>query len=145
VRTAAAIHDQFILWEHPGTVDSTSFMNRDKRPAPSPASISDIAHYDLPFRRSRIGGIPGVAGAVIVGPSLASATTGCSPVTDIPNPNVTGGATEWIFAGVQNNGLGTICAPGGCLMNFKNQPRQAPTVYAAGQQGIRYSLPDSNG
>jgi radical SAM protein with 4Fe4S-binding SPASM domain len=55
-------------------------------------------------------------------------------VTDIPNPNVTGGATEWIFASVQNNGLGTICAPGGCLINFKNQPWQASTVYAVGQQ-----------
>ena len=89
------------------------------------------------------GGVPGlyripiaagVAGAVVAGPALASANTGCSSVTDIPNPNGTGGATEWIFASVQNNGLGTICASGGCLINFKNQPWQASTVYAVGQQ-----------
>ena len=66
--------------------------------------------------------------------SASKRPTGCSPATDIPNPNVTGGATDWIFASVQNNGLGTIFAPGGCLMNFKNQPWPASTVYAVGQQ-----------
>jgi hypothetical protein len=89
------------------------------------------------------GGVPGlyripialgVAGAVVAGPALASANTGCSPVTDIRNPNVATGATEWIFTSVQNNGLGTTCAPGGCLINFKNQPWQATTVYVVGQQ-----------
>jgi hypothetical protein len=43
----------------------------------------------------------GVMGAVVAGPPLANTTTGCSPMTDIPNPNALGGATEWIYAGVQ--------------------------------------------
>jgi len=80
----------------------------------------------------------GAFGAVLKGPALASATTGCSPITDIPNPNATGGATEWLFAGVQNNGLGsgltTSCASGGCLMNFKVQPWKPSNAYTVGQQ-----------
>jgi len=77
---------------------------------------------------------------VTTGPALASAATGCSPVTDILNPNATGGATEWLFAGVQNNGLGagltSSCAAGGCLMNFKDQPWTSATAYSLGQEII---------
>jgi len=80
----------------------------------------------------------GVFGTVLQGPTLASGTTGCSPVDDVPNPNATGGASEWIFASVQNTGLGsgltTSCASGGCLMNFKVTPWQPSTAYTVGQQ-----------
>ncbi len=88
------------------------------------------------------GGIPtlyqvpiaaGVMGAVLPGPALTSATTGCSPVTDISNPNATGGTAEWIFASTQASGLGTSCAGGGCIMNFNVQPWQAATAYNVGQ------------
>jgi len=76
----------------------------------------------------------GVMGTVVAGPPLANTTTGCSPVTDIPNPNATGGATEWIFAGVQAAGLGNSCASGGCILNLKVQPWKPSTAYAVGQQ-----------
>ena len=76
----------------------------------------------------------GALGAVAAGPQLASATTGCSPVSDIPNPNATGGTAEWIFASPQNSGVGNNCAAGGCLMNFNVQPWKAATVYAIGQE-----------
>jgi hypothetical protein len=75
----------------------------------------------------------GVLGTVHTGPALTSATTGCSPVTDIPNPNATGGTAEWIFASAQASGLGTSCAGGGCLMNFNVQPWKAGTAFAVGQ------------
>ncbi len=75
----------------------------------------------------------GVLGTVHTGPVLTSATTGCSPVTDIPNPNATGGTAEWIFASSQASGLGTSCAGGGCIMNFNVQPWKASTAYAVGQ------------
>jgi hypothetical protein len=75
----------------------------------------------------------GVMGTVLTGPALTSATTGCSPVTDIPNPNATGGTAEWIFASAQASGLGTSCAGGGCIMNFNVQPWKASTAYAVGQ------------
>src|SRR5262249_41625255 len=52
----------------------------------------------------------GVMGTVVTGPTLAGATTGCSPVSDISNPNATGGTNEWIFAGVQASGSGNSCA-----------------------------------
>ena len=71
---------------------------------------------------------------ITTGPVLASTPTGCSPVTDIPNPNATGGGTEWVFASVQNSGSGNSCASGGCLMNFKDQPWQASTAFIVGQQ-----------
>ena len=73
-------------------------------------------------------------GTAVAGPPLANVTTGCSPVTDIPNPNATGGATEWIYAGVQTTGLGNLCASGGCILNLKVQPWTPSTPYAIGQQ-----------
>jgi len=76
----------------------------------------------------------GVMGTVVTGPVLTSATTGCSPVSDVPNPNATGGTSEWIFASAQASGLGNNCAAGGCLMNFNVQPWQPATAYTAGQE-----------
>jgi hypothetical protein len=76
----------------------------------------------------------GVLGAVVAGPVLSGSNTGCSPVTHVLNPNVTGGATEFIFASVQTNGTSTPCAGGGCIMNFKDTPWQALTVYTVGQE-----------
>jgi hypothetical protein len=75
----------------------------------------------------------GALGTVRTGPTLATATTGCSPVTDIPNPNATGGTAEWIFASTQASGSGTSCAGGGCIMNFNVQPWKASTPYNVGQ------------
>jgi hypothetical protein len=76
----------------------------------------------------------GVMAAPVKGPVLTSATTRCSPVTDISNPNATGGTKEWIFAGVQASGSGNLCASGGCAMNFVNTPWLPSHVYAVGQQ-----------
>jgi hypothetical protein len=76
----------------------------------------------------------GVMGTVVPGPVLANATTACSPVIDIANPNATGGATEWFFASATATGLGNNCASGGCLTNFKSQQWKASTAYAVGQQ-----------
>lgn len=73
-------------------------------------------------------------GTVLTGPTLAGARTGCSPLTDFSNPNVTSQPDEWIFAGVQNSGLGDSCSNRGCLMNFNVQPWQAATAYIVGQQ-----------
>jgi len=78
----------------------------------------------------------GAMGAPVAGPVLANATTGCSPVTDVPNPNVGIGGTEWIFASVQNSGLPTSCAAGGCITNFEETPWKASTAYVVGQQVI---------
>jgi hypothetical protein len=79
-------------------------------------------------------------GTALTGPVLTSATTGCSPVTDIPNPNATGGIAEWIFASAQTSGLGNNCAAGGCIMNFKVQPWQAPHAYTVGQEILDTNL-----
>lgn len=75
----------------------------------------------------------GVMGAAVTGPVLATATVGCSPVTDISNPNASGGTTEWIFASVQNNGRPTPCGAG-CIMNFKDNPWLPSTTYSVGQE-----------
>ena len=75
----------------------------------------------------------GIMGTVITGPTLAGATTGCSPVTDISNPNATGGIAEWIFASAQNSGSGNNCAGGGCVMNFNVQPWLPSHAYTIGQ------------
>jgi hypothetical protein len=72
--------------------------------------------------------------APVAGPILAGATTGCSPVTDISNPNAAGGTTEWIFASVKANGSGNSCAAGGCAMNYVNTPWLPSHPYTVGQQ-----------
>ncbi len=72
--------------------------------------------------------------APVPGPVVANTTTGCSPVTDVSNPNATGGATEWFFVSAQTQGLGNSCGVGGCVMNFKDQQWEASTPYVIGQQ-----------
>ncbi len=78
--------------------------------------------------------LAGIMSAAVTGPALATATAGCSPVTDISNPNATGGTAEWIFAGPQASGSGNNCAAGGCAMNFNVQPWKSSTVYAVGDE-----------
>jgi hypothetical protein len=78
----------------------------------------------------------GTMKTVVAGPVLSDATTACSPVTDIANPNATGGATEWFFASATASGLGNNCSAGGCLTNFKDQQWKPSTAYLLGQQVI---------
>lgn len=64
----------------------------------------------------------GILGAVNTGPSLATATTSCSPVTEVFNPNASGAATDWIFLSVQASAstAAPISCPAaaGCIMSF---------------------------
>jgi hypothetical protein len=76
----------------------------------------------------------GTMGTVVAGPVLSGATTGCSPVTAVSNPNAAGGTTEWIFASVKASGSGNSCASGGCAMNFVNTPWLPSHAYTVGQQ-----------
>ena len=78
----------------------------------------------------------GVLGTVSAGPVLSTSTTPCSPVTDVLNPNASGGATEWIFASAEAGGVSTACASGGCLLNFKDTPWLASTAYTVGQEVV---------
>lgn len=76
----------------------------------------------------------GVMGTVVAGPALSNATTGCSPVSDISNPNATGGINEWIFASVQGSSISSSCTSGGCMTNFVVQPWLPATAYKVGQE-----------
>jgi len=55
-------------------------------------------------------------------------------VRDIFNPNATGGATEWMFASAQADGISSACALGGCIFNFKDTPWLPSTGYTVGQE-----------
>jgi hypothetical protein len=80
-------------------------------------------------------------GTVTPGPPLStSTTTPCSPVTDVLNPNASGGATEWLFAGAQNGGASAACSAGGCIFNFKNTSWLPSTVYTVGQEVLDSNL-----
>jgi Ice-binding-like len=78
----------------------------------------------------------GVLGTVNAGPALSASTTPCSSVTDVLNPNASGGATEWIFASADTGGVSTACAAGGCILNFKDTPWLPLTVYTVGQEVV---------
>ncbi|MGA7928649.1 MAG: hypothetical protein WCA20_21970 [Candidatus Sulfotelmatobacter sp.] len=76
----------------------------------------------------------GVLGTVTAGPVLSDDTTPCSPVTDILNPNASGGATEWMFASVEGGGVSTACDSEGCVFNFKDTPWLPSNAYVVGQE-----------
>jgi hypothetical protein len=85
----------------------------------------------------------GVLGTVTPGPNLATglgAPPACSPVTDVFNPNTAGGATEWIFASVENSGVATGCSSAGCIFNFKDTPWLPSTAYTVGQEVLDSNL-----
>ena len=83
--------------------------------------------------------IPITAGVMPAGGVVMSSTTvngsnaACSPVTDIVNPNLAGGAEERIFVSPQNNGRPTACGGKGCAESFIVTPWQPSTSYALGQ------------
>jgi len=78
----------------------------------------------------------GVLGTVTPGPVLSNATTPCSPVTGVPNPNASSGPTDWMFASAQTKGVASACGTGGCAFNFVATPWQASTAYAIGQEVV---------
>jgi hypothetical protein len=84
--------------------------------------------YQVPIVASALSG-SGTGGPII---SISSAP--CSPVTDVSNANVAGGAAEWIFASTSTGGSAIDCASGGCIYNFKNTPWQPSTAYLVGQE-----------
>jgi hypothetical protein len=71
---------------------------------------------------------------------IANTTTPCSPVTDLMNPNVSGGPTERLFASVQTQGVNSACSNGGCIFNFKDTPWQPATAYTVGQEVLDTQL-----
>ena len=57
----------------------------------------------------------------------------CSPITEIYNPNASGGAADWLFLGVTNNG---VPASSGCSGNpcvFQFNITNAPATLSVGQ------------
>jgi hypothetical protein len=83
----------------------------------------------------------GVLGTVLPGPPLSTGTsTPCSPVTDVLNPNTSGGATEFMFASAQNSGPSSACSAGGCIFNFMNTSWIPANAYAVGQEVLDSNL-----
>lgn len=77
------------------------------------------------------------AAGTFIGPVTTDASTAaCSPVTDILNANLAGGAEERIFVSAQSNGRATACANKGCLVSFIDTPWQGKTAFVVGQEII---------
>lgn len=79
-------------------------------------------------------GVAPAAGTLLSTLTTGASTTPCSPVTDIANPNLSGGSEERVFLSANNNGRPQTCANKGCLVSFINTPWQASTAYAIGQE-----------
>jgi hypothetical protein len=77
---------------------------------------------------------------VVTGPALASTAGPCSPVTEIYNPNATGGAADWIFASVTTGALTSVssgCTAGaGCLMSFTLDDATPFTIPSTATAGL---------
>jgi hypothetical protein len=78
--------------------------------------------------------VAGAFGTVNTGPALSTSTTPCSPVTDLLNPNVSGGATERVFVSAETGGVSSGCSAAGCIFNFKDTPWLPKTSYTVGQE-----------
>lgn len=78
----------------------------------------------------------GTIGVVSKGATLATpgSTAACSPVTDVSNPNTTGGASERVFFSVQNNSPALCASASGCVFNILDTPWQPSTPYSVGQR-----------
>jgi hypothetical protein len=146
------------------TIDASSVLSEavvgNSSVPPTPPSPMYIGAFDSTYLSSEdatghvyvcgnTGGAPtlyqisigdAVLGTVTPGPILASGTSPCSPVTDVFNPNIVAGATEWVFASAQNGGLSSGCSTGGCIFNFKDTPRLPSTVYSVGQEVLDSNL-----
>ncbi|HLV87155.1 MAG TPA: hypothetical protein VKV39_09285 [Candidatus Sulfotelmatobacter sp.] len=61
----------------------------------------------------------------------------CSPVSDVPNPNI-GGGSERMFFSVQSHGRPNACATAGCVIAFVAAPWLASTTYTVGQEILVY-------
>lgn len=90
---------------------------------------ADPTLYRVPIAAS-IFGTP----AIIDNLSPAANSPGCSSITDILNPNASGGSVERLFFGVQNKGRATNCNGKGCAFSFVDSPWQASTSYQVGQE-----------
>jgi hypothetical protein len=81
------------------------------------------------------GALPVSGSGISVAPlALPGKAPACSPTTDVYNPNASGGAAEWVFASVEDDGLNSGCSSGGCLFNFETTLWQPSTAYAVGQE-----------
>jgi hypothetical protein len=74
------------------------------------------------------------SGTPMLALTSASFSPACSPVADVMNPNLAGGATERLFVSVQDHGVATGCGGTGCILNFVDTPYQKSTAYQLHQQ-----------
>jgi hypothetical protein len=89
------------------------------------------------------GGIPALfqiaaVDSNLVGPAneiakLASATTTCSPVSDVAQPSYVNVTEERLFVSPQNNGAPTVCGGSGCILEMVDEPWTPNTNYSVGQ------------
>ncbi|MGD0497902.1 MAG: hypothetical protein ABSC23_05640 [Bryobacteraceae bacterium] len=83
--------------------------------------------------------IPITSGAMsataITGPTLTSAGTQCSPVTEVYN-NANSVPYDWIYLGVQASGSASGCGGGGCVMGITVNHWLASTSYSLGQMVV---------
>jgi hypothetical protein len=89
--------------------------------------------YRVPITKGVFGNAVSVAQL-----TAAADLRACSPVTDLLNPNATGGAEERVFFSVTDNGHPTACGGAGCAMSFISSPWQALTAYQVGQEILVY-------
>lgn len=133
------------------TVGNSVALDSSPNPSPLYAGAFDNAYYSsvngtgnlyvcgdtgadpTVYRIPILAGVPGTA-ASLAALTPAGKSPACSPVTDILNPNASGGATERLFFSVENNGHPTVCAAKGCMLNFIDTPWQASTAYVVGQE-----------
>jgi hypothetical protein len=79
------------------------------------------------------GGMPS-AGTSLSTVTTTGSTDSCSTVTDVSNPNATGGLEERIYFSPTNHGRATACASKGCVESFIVTPWQASQAYVLGHQ-----------
>jgi hypothetical protein len=90
--------------------------------------------YQIPITAGQMGAV------VNAGPTLTTASTQCSPITEVYNTAVTNAPFDWLYLGLRANGSPSGCGTGGCVASLIATQWQASTVYAVGQEILDTNL-----
>lgn len=117
-----------------GTFDNAYFNSDNGSPATPTGSLyvcgNNSTGYPTLYQLTISGGT--LSTTVRTQATLTSASTTCSPVSEVYNSGITPGI-DFIFLGVAASGVETQCGGIGCLTNFVVSNWQGNTAYTLGQ------------
>lgn len=125
---------------HLGTFDS-AYIKSEGPPTGSLYVCGNTGANPTLYQIPVVNGDLPAAGNVISQLAPTTSTAACSPVSDILNPNLPGGAQERLFVSAQNDGRPATCgADVGCLVSLLNTSWRPLVHWGQGQELLSSNL-----